>query len=95
MKTVAFSKPQVDAGEIEWHVADDRKRHTSRGHTAVALVTVSGAIAAMILGEGNLILLATKGAVAAFIASGVTAAYINSDHKVFYRRGSSLGLDRG
>ena len=35
MKTVAFSKDRVDAGEIERHVAHDRKEHMQRGYFAV------------------------------------------------------------
>lgn len=90
---MAMSKDRVDADEIEWHVADDRRRHKRRGYIAVALVTVLGAIAAMAVADGNIAFEAIKGALLAFFASGVTAAFINSEHDVYYRRESSLRLE--
>jgi len=93
VKTVTVSKERVDAAEIEWHVADDRRRHTRRGYIAIVVVTVLGAIAAMIAAKGNILFDAFKGGVFAFIASGITAAFINSEHSVYYRRESSLRMD--
>jgi hypothetical protein len=93
MKTVAMSKDQVDANEIEWHVADDRRRHTQRGYIAVVFVTALGAIVAMVAAEGSLAFEALKGAGLAFLASGITAAFINSEHSIYYRRASSLRMD--
>lgn len=93
MKTVAESKDRVDAAEIEWHVSDDRLRHKRRGYIAVGFVTALGAITAMAIGDGSLALEAVKGGMFGFVTSAITAAYINSDHDVYYRRSSSLRMD--
>ena len=93
MKTVTTSKEQVDAGEIEWHVADDRKRHTRRGYAAVVFVTVLGAIAAIVSADDNLASEALQGAALALVASGITAAFINSERDIYYRRATSLRMD--
>lgn len=91
MKTVAFSKDRVDAGEIERHVANDRKEHMQRGYFAVVGVTVLGAIVGWLGGGG--VFQVFEGAGFAFVASAITAAFINSDHNVYYRFGSSMNLD--
>jgi hypothetical protein len=93
MKTVAESKNQVNAAEIERHVADDRRRHTHRGYTAVGLVTILSAIAAVAAADGSYIFEAIKGGIIGFVSSAITAAYINSGHDVYYRRSSSLRMD--
>ena len=93
MKTVTTSKEQVDAGEIEWHVADDRKRHTRRGYAAVVFVTVLGGISAIVSAGDNLAFEALKGATLALIASGITAAIINSERDIYYRRATSLRME--
>jgi hypothetical protein len=93
MKTVTISKDLVNANEIEWHVADDRRRHTRRGYIAIVFVTLLGGIAAIIAAEGNVVLEALKGGIFAFLASGIAAAFINSEHDVYYRRSTSLRME--
>lgn len=85
---VAFSKDKVDARGIEWHVDDDRKRHTHRGYIAVVFVTALGAFLGWFL-RGSIGLTC----LAFFVASAITAAFINSERDVYHRRSSSLDLD--
>jgi hypothetical protein len=47
----------------------------------------------MATAEGNAAFELFKGGIFAFLASGITAAFINSDHDTYYRRSSSLRME--